>query len=168
MFTQIATHSILKYLLILALSSVKFLFAPPLSFEFGFSFLQTWLVTTLGGVAGVIFFFYLSKGMLAIYLRYFDRHITKFYANLRAVVWNSDQLPEPVKKIFTFRNKTLVKIRRKYGLAGIIILTPILLSIPLGTFLVIKYYSRQKNLLAYLSLSVVAWSLVMSSAISIF
>jgi hypothetical protein len=168
MFTQIATHSIFKYLLILTLSSFKFLFAPPLSFEFGFSFLQTWLVTTLGGIAGVIFFFYLSKGMLALYFRYAARHISFNYAKFRSIVWKSNQLPEPVKKIFTFRNKSLVKIRRKYGLAGIIILTPILLSIPLGTFLVIKYYSRQKNLLAYLSLSVVAWSLIMSSAISIF
>jgi len=168
MFSHIATHSFLKYLLILALSSVKFLFAPPLSFEFGFSFMQTWIVTTLGGIAGVVFFFYLSKGLLAIYLRYLSRYFLPFYSKLRTIVWNRYQLPMPVKKIFTFRNKTLVKIRRKYGLIGIIILTPILLSIPIGTFLAIKYYSRQKNLLAYLSLSVFVWSLVMSSAISIF
>jgi hypothetical protein len=168
MFSQIATHSIIKYLLILALSSVKFLFAPPLSFEFGFSFLQTWLVTTLGGIAGVVFFFYLSKGLLALYYRYFAYHVSTFYFKMRTIVWNRYKIPRTTRKIFTFRNKSLVKIRRQYGLAGIIILTPILLSIPLGTFLALKYYSRQKNLLAYLSLSVVIWSLVMSSAISIF
>lgn len=168
MFFQIASHSILKYLLILAISSVKFLFAPPLSFEFGFTFIQTWLVTTLGGIVGVVFFFYLSKGFLALYFRYLAIHLSPFYAKLRTIVWKRYQFAVPTKRNFTFRNKSLVKIRRKYGLAGIIILTPILLSIPLGTFLAIKYYSRQKNLLAYLSLSVVVWSLVMSSAISIF
>jgi len=168
MFSQIATHSILKYLLILAVSSVKFLFAPPLSFEFGFTFLQTWLVTTLGGVAGVVFFFYLSKGILALYFRYLSGHISLSYAKIRTVVWNRYQLPVAATKIFTYRNKSIVKIRRRYGLAGIIILTPVILSIPLGTFLALKYYSRQKNLLAYLSLSVIVWSLVMSSAISIF
>jgi hypothetical protein len=168
MFTQIATHSVFKYLLIIALSSVKFLFAPPLSFEFGFSFLQTWLVTTLGGIAGVIFFFYLSKGLLALYFRYFARYFSAFYRKLRTNVWNHYAIPVTSKKIFTFRNKSIVKIRRKYGLIGIIVLTPILLSIPLGTFLALKYYSRQKNLLAYLSLSVFVWSLLMSSAISIF
>jgi hypothetical protein len=168
MFTQIATHSIFKYLLILALSSVKFLFAPPLSFEFGFTFLQTWLVTTLGGIAGVIFFFYLSKGLLAIYFRFLSKYFSLLNTKLRITVWNHYQLPIQAKKIFTFRNKSLVKIRRKYGLIGIIILTPILLSIPLGTFLALKYYSRQKNLLVYLSISVVVWSLLISSAISIF
>jgi hypothetical protein len=168
MFSQIATHSFLKYLLILAISSIKFLFAPPLSFEFGFSFMQTWIITTVGGITGVIFFFYLSKGLLAIYVRYLSRYFMPYYSRLRTIVWKRSQITLPVKKIFSFRNKTLVKIRRKYGLIGIVILTPILLSIPLGTFLAIKYYSRQKNLLAYLSLSVVVWSFVMSSAISIF
>jgi hypothetical protein len=168
MLSQIATHSIFKYLLILAISSVKFLFAPPLSFEFGFTFLQTWLVTTLGGIAGVVFFFYLSKGILALYFRYLSKYISALYAKFRTVVWNQYGFPVKAKKIFTFKNKSLVKIRRRYGLIGIIILTPILLSIPLGTFLALKYYSRQKNLLAYLSLSVIMWSLVMSSAISVF
>jgi hypothetical protein len=168
MISQIASHSIIKYLLILAISSVKFLFAPPLSFEFGFTFLQTWLVTTLGGVAGVVFFFYLGKVLIAIYYRYLAAYFAHFSLRIRTGVWNHYDLPVPVKKIFTFRNKTLVKIRRRYGLIGIIILTPILLSIPLGTFLALKYYSRQKNLLAYLSLSVVLWSLLMSSAISVF
>jgi len=167
MFSQIASHSIIKYLLILAISSVKFLFAPPLSFEFGFTFLQTWLVTTIGGVAGVVFFFYLSKGILALYFRYLARHFSPYYMKLRAVVWKRNQFPIPASRIFTFRNKSLVKIRRRYGLPGIVILTPILLSIPLGTFLALKYYSGQKNLLAYLLLSIVGWSLLMSSAISI-
>ncbi|MEI6747637.1 MAG: hypothetical protein ACOYMF_10380 [Bacteroidales bacterium] len=167
MFSQIATHSFLKYLLILAISSVKFIFAPPLSFGFGFTFLQTWFVTTMGGIAGVVFFFYLSKGIIALYFRYFANHLSSFYTKLRTIVWNRSPFQSHHKKVFTFRNKSLVKIRQRYGLTGIIILTPILLSIPLGTFLAIKYYSRQKNLLGYLSLSVIVWSLLISSAISI-
>lgn len=168
MFSNIAVSTLFKYLLIMAVSSIKFLIAPPLSFEIGLSFLQTWITTTIGGIAGVLFFFFLSKGIIVLYKRFLSAAISHLIHQISTYVRQKDLLPKPKKRIFTYRNKSLVRIRRRYGLAGIIILTPILLSIPLGTFLAIKYYPGQKNLLAYLSLSVMVWSLLMSSAMTIF
>ena len=152
----------------MALSSIKFLFAPVLSFEIGFSFIQTWITTTVGGLTGVLFFFFLSKGIIAVYQRYFAVSILRFMYHIGSYVKPNNRLPKPRKRIFTYRNKTLVRIRRRYGLPGIIILTPVLLSIPLGTFLAIKYYPRHKNILTYLSLSVMMWSFLMSAAMTIF
>jgi hypothetical protein len=168
MFSQIATSTIFKYLLIMAISSIKFLFAPLLSFEIGFSFIQTWITTTIGGLSGVLFFFFLSKGIISVYQRYFATSVLRLIHQINTYVRQRKLIPRPKKRIFTYRNKSLVKIRRRYGLLGIIILTPVLLSIPLGTFLAIKYYPEQKNLLTYLSLSVIFWSFLMSSAMTIF
>jgi hypothetical protein len=168
MFSQIASSTLFKYLLIMAISSIKFLIAPPLSFEIGLSFLQTWITTTIGGIAGVLFFFFLSKGIIVLYQRFLAAIVSEFVNHISTYIRKQDLLLKPKRRIFTYRNKSLVRIRRSYGLVGIIILTPILLSIPLGTFLAIKYYPRQKNLLAYLSLSVMVWSFLMSSAMTIF
>ncbi len=168
MMSHIATSTIFKYLLILALSSIKFLFAPVLSFEIGFTFIQTWITTTVGGLTGVLFFFFLSRGIIALYQRYFAVSILRFIHHTGSYVQVKNRFPRPGKRIFTYRNKTLARIRRRYGLPGIIILTPVLLSIPLGTFLAIKYYPRQKNILTYLSLSVIMWSFLMSAAMTIF
>ena len=152
----------------MAISSIKFLFAIPISLEIGFSFLQTWIATTIGGLTGVLFFFFLSKGIILMYKRYLSKIVTRSIYHISTYKQNRNLIAKPKKRIFTYRNKLLVRIRRRYGLLGIVILTPVLLSIPLGTFLAIKYYPKQKNLLAYLFLSVMAWSFLMSSVMSIF
>jgi hypothetical protein len=148
-------------------SSIKFLIAPALSFGMGLNFVQTWLSTTAGGIVGVIMFFFLSRWILLLYSRYISyyTHVlrVKFYGLLNIKV------PKfiPAKR-FTRRNRLIIKIVRKYGLAGIAILTPVLLSIPVGTFIATRYYSNNRYLLIYLSGSVLFWSLFMSSAISLF
>jgi hypothetical protein len=61
------------------------------------------------------------------------------------------------------KKRMIIKLRNRFGYPGIIILTPVLLSIPVGTFLAAKYYSGRPNLLAMLSLSVVTWSVILTS-----
>jgi hypothetical protein len=157
----------LKILIVFLVSSIKFLFAPALSFSMGLNFIQTWLSTTAGGIVGVIFFFFLSKWVLMLYSRYFFYYFhllrTKIYRFLNLT------LPKiiPARR-FTRRNRMIIKIVNKFGMFGIVILTPVLLSIPLGTFIATRYYSANRFLLVYLSASVLFWSLFMSSAISLF
>jgi len=157
----------LKILIVFLVSSIKFLFAPALSFGMGLNFIQTWLSTTAGGIVGVVMFFYLSKWILQLYSRYFF-----YYFHLAKVkVYKSLNISVPKfipARRFTKRNRMIIKIVNKFGMAGIVILTPILLSIPLGTFIATRYYSSNRFLLAYLSASVLFWSLFMSSAISLF
>jgi hypothetical protein len=166
--------SLLKLLIVFALSSVKFLLAPPLSFGLGLNFLQTLASTSAGGIMGVFVFFYLSRWALRLYDSYASRYVHEFIhrmavkINLEHLAHRFFPLSKKKKKIFTFSNKLYVRIRRKYGFIGIIILTPILLSIPIGTFLLARFYPRRSHLVLYLSGSVVMWSLIMSSAIAIF
>jgi len=166
--------ALLKLLIVFALSSVKFLLAPPLSFGLGFNFLQTLVSTSAGGIMGVFVFFYASRWLIKLYDSYLRKYVHKAVHSLAGSL-NLSHLAEryfPLiarkKKVFTYSNKLYVKIRRKYGFIGIVILTPVLLSIPLGTFLAARFYPKRSYQVLYLSGSVVMWSLIMSSAIAIF
>jgi hypothetical protein len=148
---------IIKLAEVLTISAVKFLIAPLYSLGIGYSYLQTILYTTMGGVLGIFFFFYLSGWIIDIYnkvMPFIKCQASKFI------------IPRPrikIKRTFSFKNKLLAKMKTKYGYTGIIILTPILLSIPLGSFLAKKYYSEKKNVLMHLALSVFAWTFVLST-----
>lgn len=157
----------LKILTVFLVSSIKFLFAPALSFGLGLNFIQTWLSTTAGGIVGVVFFFFLSRWILLLYSRYFFY----YFHLIRVKIYTALDITVPKfipARRFTKRNRFIIKLVRKYGLAGIVILTPVLLSIPVGTFIATRYFSSNRFLLVYLSSSVLFWSLFMSSAISLF
>lgn len=157
----------LKILIVFAVSSIKFLIAPALSFSLGLNFLQTFLSTTSGGITGVVIFFFLSRWMLLLYARYFVFYTRKIKKNIYDFLKLEVPIEIPARK-FTRRNRFIIKIVRKYGLAGIVVLTPVILSIPIGTFLATRFYASNRYLLVYLISSVLFWSLLMSSAISLF
>lgn len=157
----------LKILIVFAVSTIKFLIAPALSFGMGLNFIQTWLSTTAGGISGVIIFFFLSKWLLYIYVKYFFFYVHRIRVKIHAYLNLKIPVFIPARR-FTKRNRFMIRLVRKYGLAGIVILTPVILSIPLGTFIATRYYSTNRFLLVYLSGSVLLWSLFMSSAISLF
>jgi len=166
---MISEGILLKQLAILLISSVKFLIAAPASYLLGYSYVHTMLNTTAGGLMGVLFFFFLSRTVLKLYKLYAAvllAFVLSKSAAVRRFVHNKRIKPAH-RKIFTRRNRTIVKIRKSFGFPGIIILTPVLFSIPLGTFLAMKYYSRRRNLLAWLSLSVVVWAVVLSTVIKV-
>jgi len=169
-FVFLSLKIIFKLLEVLFLSSFKFLFATPLAFELGLNFLQTFITTFVGGTLGVIFFYYLSEGLINLWRRYFPQLVSRFISNHKHLnsaylhfVWKRRNK----KRIFTFRNRTLIKIRNKYGLLGIVVLTPCILSIPFGSFLAARYYSSQRTLY-FLGLSVFIWSFVLSSVLVLF
>lgn len=147
-------------------SSIKFLFAPAISFGMGLNFLQTWLSTTAGGIAGVVLFFFLSKWILRLYATYFFYYFHLIRLKIYSLLDITVPKIIPARR-FTRRNRMIIKVVNKFGMAGIVFLTPVLLSIPLGTFIATRYYSANRFLLVYLCASVIFWSLLMSSAISL-
>lgn len=118
---------------------------PVAVYVFKMTFFQTILYTNIGGLLGIIASAILSKGLIKIYIAFWP-----------------DKLKRKIKKgkKFTRRNRLLVNLKMKYGLLGIAFLTPVLLSIPLGTFLVAKYYGQSKKSYGYLLFSQLIWSFV--------
>ena len=66
------------------------------------------------------------------------------------------------RKKFTKRNRFIIKTRTTYGKWGIMLLTPVLLSIPIGAFLLRKYYSDQPNTLLFALIIIALEGIVLS------
>lgn len=147
-------EKILQILLVVILSATKFLTAPITSLNIGFGYVETLLITTLGGVFGVFFFFYVSSFIMMLIAKLTSR--------------NNQKKPAKQKRKFTWKNKLIVHIKREYGLIGLAAITPTLLSIPLGTFLAARYFPDKKKVITYLSASVIVWSVIVSSVVIIF
>jgi ABC-type antimicrobial peptide transport system permease subunit len=148
-------EKILQILLVVILSATKFLTAPITSLNIGFGYLETLLITTVGGIFGVIFFYYLSTAIVFL------------FSKVIALFVKQDAKPKPKRK-FTWKNKLIVRVKRDYGLIGLAAITPTFLSIPVGTFLASRYFHDQKKVLVYLCASVVVWSVIVSSVVIIF
>lgn len=134
------------------LASVKFAMTFPLAIlEFKFSFFETILWMNVGGLLGIYFFAYLSEGVN----RWIKNLISSRKRN-RGIV----EKPKKKKKIFTKRNRRIIRIKQKYGLIGIALTTPLLLSIPIGVFLAVRYYPRSRVKYVYLIGSNIAWSFI--------
>ena len=159
---------VFKLIQILIVSGIKFLFAPLISIGYGFNYFQTVIFTTIGGILGILFFYFFSKWIIRQYSKFCPivfSYFTGEKVERAKKILNCDQ---PPKKKFTRKNKIIINLRRKYGFFGIIFLTPVLLSIPIGAFLAQKYYSKKANVLIYMSISVVLWSFLISSVFFLF
>ncbi len=154
---------IFKLLQIILISAVKFMFAPLISLKMGFSYFQTILYTTIGGILGVLFFFFLSNLIIRLYKQYLAKYIKDLFRKIRKKKHIVSPAAVKTRKKFTKKNRFIIFVKSKFGMIGIIILTPTILSIPIGTFLASKYYSNKKALLVYLSISVAIWSFVLST-----
>jgi hypothetical protein len=155
--------TIFKLIQVLFISGIKFLFAPFIAIGYGFNYFQTVLLTTIGGIVGIYIFYFLSKWMIRQYNKYCPlifSYFTSESVEKAKIILNCE--PGSQKK-FSRKSRLLINFRLKYGFIGIILLTPVLLSIPIGAFLAQKYYSKRNNVLFYLSISVVVWSLFIST-----
>lgn len=134
--------SILQLLLLLLFSATKFLFAAGyLLTNQGYEYLHTVLILLIGGTIGVFVFTFFSEWLNQI--------IDKLFK------------PKKKKKTFTKKNRIIVKIKSKYGLYGIALLTPVFFSIPIGCFLAARFYHSHKKNITVLLGAVLFWSLLL-------
>jgi hypothetical protein len=128
---------------IFALSGIKFSFVGvPAAVFSDYSFGKSLFVTISGGFTGAIIFVNFSDWIIH---------------RLRKLVPKST---EPKKK-FTYQNKLIVFLKNKFGLTGLVFLTPPLLSIPLGSFLAVRYFKNKKKILIYMFISIAGWAILL-------
>lgn len=114
-------------------------------YTFKLSPLKTILLANIGGIIGVILFAILSD----IIILFWDKRIITNHRNHHTK-----------KRVFTPRKRKLKALKNKYGFLGIIVLNPILLSIPIGTFPVRKYYDSKIINLGWLAMGQFIWSVI--------
>jgi len=122
--------------------------------EFRFGIGETLLWTNLGGILGIYFFAYLSRKILDFWHSYYARK------GINKKRRNPERLNTRKKNVFTRRNRRIVAIKSKYGLPGIALATPILLSIPVGVFIVVRYFNHKKYKFMFLVAGNFIWSLI--------
>lgn len=142
---------ILKEISVIIFSSFKFAMTFPLAIlEYKMGVLKTILWTNLGGLIGIFVFAFLSEQLIFFWRNFVVSFFRKQFR---------DPEFEPKKrKIFSRRSRRIVRIKSKYGLAGIAFATPVLLSIPVGAFLIVRYFDRKPNKLMYLAGANLIWS----------
>lgn len=161
---------IFKIIQVILLASVKFVLTFPYALLIGLNFEQTIISATMGGIVGFIFFYYFSGFAIQQFHHvksFVSKHspIPVMHKYRQLVCWRKRMSGE---KVFPKRSRLIVKFRAKYGLMGIVVASPILLSLPIGAFLLNKYYPKHKMAMSYMVISILSWAAVFAVVAIIF
>ncbi|WP_258102540.1 hypothetical protein [Marinoscillum sp. MHG1-6] len=119
-----------KYLVVYLLSGLKFIFGPSLGLSFGMSIPVIAILTTAGMMSTVYLITHFGEEIRALTIRVFG--------------------VRKKKKVFTKRNRRFVTIWNKYGVKGIALLTPLLLSPPGGTILANALGGKKNEIITWM------------------
>lgn len=117
-------------------SMIKFMFSPALGPVLGLTYLETYLANALGALTAMTIFFFAAD--------YFHRLSVKRKANRRRRKIAAG-LPIKHKKIFTKRNKTIIRLKNKVGVVIFALFAPFFLSIPIGSIITAKFFGKKKR-----------------------
>ena len=162
---------ILKLLSVFLIASIKYFWATPYSFGMKLNEWETIFFIETGGILGFLFFYYFF-GFLFKELKLLWPYVYNFTPILfkvRFEMWVKRQKIRRINaKKFTKKNKMIVQMRKRYGMWGLVILSPIILSIPLGALLGNKYFRHNHHFIPYMILSIVVWGIVSVALFSTF
>jgi uncharacterized membrane protein len=127
-----------RYLPVILASTIKFLGGPLAGLTLGLHWLETALCSALGMMISVLLVTYAGAA------------IRKLIARFRP------QKP----KLFTKRTRLAVRIWKRFGMAGIAFLTPLILTPIGGTALAVSFGVHRGRLLLYMLLSGIGWAVV--------
>jgi hypothetical protein len=145
-----------EILTVVAWGTLKMLVAASFGVGFGFTFLQNFLWTSLGGCIGVLVFYRLSDWLV-------ER------ARLQWVRRRAEALLKggvKLKPIFTKRNRWIIRIKHVSGYLGVAALTPLVLTIPVGSILAARFFHHDRRTIPALLMSVVLQALGVSAVLT--
>jgi membrane protein DedA with SNARE-associated domain len=138
-------EEILKAIPIYFSCMLKFIFGPAGGYAVGLHLVTTILTTVLGTMT-VVFL-----------LTYFGNWIrTRIFGRIKK------------RKVNLKRAERLERIWKRYGLAGVALLTPIILTPIGGTLLAVSSGSPKEKIMIYMFISASFWSVVITLAIYVF
>jgi len=156
----------LKLVNVALLATVKFFYTPIYAFAIGLDFWSSFIGLVSGGIISFLAF-YFATNIFLIYVEHLKPVIIKVTPNNTRLRYNNWQkvrtLKKKNKKIFTKRNRLLVRMRRKWGLWGIMLTSPFLLSIPIGSFLLRRYYGHRKIVIPCMFVIIIVEGFIINS-----
>src|ERR1043165_6016080 len=92
-----------------------------------YDFLTVFIVSMSGGITGNFVFTYTSAALIA-WIHNYRLKRNKIHT----------------KKIFTRTNRRIIRVKNRFGLAGIAFIAPMFLSIPLGAFIAERFFRDKR------------------------
>lgn len=132
--------SLLKYLSIYLLSAFKFFVGPLLGVSYGIDPIVSVLLAILGMMSTVLM------------ISFFGKQIKTF---AQRVIYRN----KPVKK-FNKKSRRFVRIWRRFGLAGVSMLTPVLFTPVVGAVLVNMVNGRKRDIFKWMFISAASWGIL--------
>lgn len=129
----------LKYFTVYFLSGLKFVFGPTFGVANNLPVPAIIVLTALGMMTTIYLF------------TFFGDEIRRFFSRFRKN-----------KKVFSKKSRRFVKIWRKFGLKGVCLLTPLVLTPPGGGLLVNLLGSNKRKILKWMWISAFLWSTIIS------
>jgi len=152
------------------LASLKYVLTVPYVMLIDIEYKYALPTIIIGGIGGFLFFYFLSKKVLGIFrkliplvCRFISGRVNSRFGKV-CISW----IRPRQKPVFTLRNRMIVRVKKSYGLWGIVIATPVLLSIPVGAFIASHYYAKDKRVIGYMILSITGWGVILSSVLLLF
>jgi hypothetical protein len=154
---------ILKLLNVSLFASIKYFWSTPYAFILNLNLLETFLSIEIGGIIGFLLYYYFFRFLLKEIAILWPKvyNITPPLFKVRFELWLTRRRQKMLtRRKFTHMNKFIVRIRRSYGMWGIIVLSPIILSIPIGALLGTKYFAHRQSFIPYMILSISVWGVI--------
>ncbi len=139
-------QEMLDYSAVFLGSMFKFVLGPVYGAAAELTFLETFVFSVLGMMTTVAIFTFLGDGIREKLVAYFRKD----------------------KKLFTPRNRRLVRIWNNYGVMGVAFLTPLFLSPIGGAIIANSFGGNKKRILGYMAVSACFWGLAFTSVIRFF
>ena len=140
---------ILKVLVVLLWSSFKFVFGFITALLSGFSFVETLVYNVVGGMLGVIFYLYVWDFVVRLKRKYYPA--------------------KPIVGIkISKRRRFFVKLIKKYELVGVVILTPTILTVPIGVIIAATFEHNKWKIKRMMFFSFLGWNLLLYSIYTLF
>jgi membrane protein DedA with SNARE-associated domain len=135
-------EEVLRAIPVFLASMVKFIFGPLSGYAAKLHLITTILATVGGMMTVVLAFTYFGSWLRGTLLK-------RFFVN---------------KKIFSARSRKFVSLWKKYGLVGVAILTPLILTPIGGTLLAVSSGSPKEKIIIYMLISACFWGISLSVA----
>jgi hypothetical protein len=162
---------ILKLLNVSFVASIKYFWSTPYAYLLKLNTWESLLCIEIGGILGFLLYYYFFRFLLAELKLLWPvvYRFTPVIFKVRFELWRDRRRKRQVMmKKFTKKNKFIVNIRRRYGMWGIIVLSPVILSIPVGALLGTKYFPNRHSFIPYMILSISVWGIISVTFFSIF
>ncbi len=128
---------LIKYLIVYTSSMFKFILGPLEGFGLGLNPVETILLTIAGMMTSISI------------VSYFGIHLRTWYFR---------KFSKGEKKIFSKKNRRIVKIWKQYGVIGVSFLTPLIFSPIIGTLIAVSFGEKKKRIILYMFLFTCLWA----------